>query len=91
MILLVTVYTTGPTCVMCTATKRAMEKRGIAYVEVPLQNCPSVLAYAQEKGWTNAPVVRVWDEADSSLVAEWSGFNLNAIKALARMKEDHVL
>ena len=29
-----TVYTTGPSCQRCNLTKRAMDKRGLPYVEV---------------------------------------------------------
>lgn len=91
MTLEITVYTTGPTCVQCTATKRALDKRGIKYIEAPLQDYPHVVAYAQEQGWTNAPVVMAHD-ITGTLTAAWSGFNLGAIKALVAMvKEGHVL
>lgn len=69
-------------CQQCKATKRALDKRGVAYTESDLADYPHVVAYAEEQGWTTAPIVLVHD-VTGQLVAAWSGFRLDKIKEVA--------
>ncbi|MGO2643116.1 glutaredoxin family protein [Brevibacterium aurantiacum] len=60
----VTVYTTGPSCVKCTMTKRMLDGAGIPFVEVNVRENPAAYAYiTEELGYSMAPVVVV-DEQD---------------------------
>lgn len=68
-----------PNCQQCIATVRTFGRRGKEVREEDLQDHPHVLTYAQEQGWTNAPVVMVHD-ATGQLVAAWSGFRPDKIK-----------
>lgn len=70
----VIVYT-QPACVQCTSTKRHLEKRGIAYEELPMDD--DVLAQAKAAGITAAPVVLVEGRA------VWGGYRPDAIDRLA--------
>ena len=73
----VTIYTSGPSCQACTLTKRHLDRRGIAYSEVPLDNDNA--AAAIERGFTKAPVVCVSiDGVDQS----WDGYRPDRIDAL---------
>ena len=71
----VTVYT-KPACVQCTATYRALDKKGIAYEVVDMSQDPAALERVRALGFMQAPVVVT--ESDS-----WSGFRPDKIKALA--------
>jgi glutaredoxin-like protein NrdH len=45
----VTVYSTGPSCMQCAMTKRALDARGITFVEVnPRQNAAAT-DYVQDE------------------------------------------
>jgi len=78
----VTIYTTGPDCMACRMTKRAMDKAGITYTEVDLRRDPAAQAYVtDELGHSTAPVVIVEDGTDQH---HWSGFRPDAIKNLTR-------
>lgn len=70
----ITVYT-KPLCVQCDATKRALNKAGIAYNLVDITEDPDALAAVKARGYVQAPVV-IADE-DS-----WSGFRPDKIKQL---------
>lgn len=72
----VTVYTV-PNCPQCMTTKRMMEKEGIEYSEVALQNNPEKLEEFKEKGYTSAPIV-------TTDIKIWSGFRFEKIKSLAQ-------
>ncbi|WP_077490863.1 glutaredoxin-like protein NrdH [Sinomonas mesophila] len=73
----VTVYS-KPACVQCTATKRALDSKGIAYTEVDVTQSPSALEYiSDELGYSQAPVVVVDDHN------HWSGFRPDLIDRLA--------
>lgn len=74
----VTVYTTGPDCMQCTLTKRALVKAGLRFEETNLRNNPAALEYIQnELGYSQAPVVVAGDED------HWSGFQPDQITRLA--------
>ncbi len=78
MTLVFAVYTKD-NCPQCVATTRRLDREGVHYSEVPIEERPGVLAYAQEQGWTSAPVVMVHD-VTGQLVAAWSGYRPDKIK-----------
>lgn len=55
----VTVFSTGPTCVRCTAVKRHLDRRGVVYTEVDLNGNIEQAIELRRKGFNLAPVVRV--------------------------------
>ena len=73
----ITVFTTGPTCQMCRTTKLAMNRRGIQFEEIRLDEHPEVAEKVRELGFTMAPVVLVDDDD------VWEGFRSEAIDQLA--------
>jgi glutaredoxin-like protein NrdH len=73
----VTVFTTGPSCQMCRLTKMQMDRRGIMFEEVRLDEQPELAEKVRELGFTQAPVVLV-DDDDI-----WDGFRSEAIDQLA--------
>lgn len=76
-----TVYTTGPSCQRCNLTKRAMDKRGLPYVEVDIREHPGARDYVTEElGYTEAPVVVVEDGTGQD---HWSGFRPDQIDRVA--------
>ena len=73
----ITLYS-KPACVQCTMTKKALEKKGLAYTEVDLTQNPAALEYVTEDlGYSQAPVV-VIDEHN-----HWSGFRPDRLEATA--------
>ncbi|NUP74311.1 MAG: glutaredoxin-like protein NrdH [Sinomonas sp.] len=73
----ITVYS-KPACVQCNMTKKALEKKGLAYAEVDVTQNPAALEYITEDlGYSQAPVVVV-DEHN-----HWSGFRPDLIDATA--------
>lgn len=72
----ITVYT-KPACVQCTATKRALDKAGVAYNLVDITVDDEARDFCIELGHQQAPVVVTED-------AHWSGFRPDRIKDLAR-------
>lgn len=80
MSVLVTLYTSGPSCMACTLTKRHLINRGIAYTEVPIDSEPSIYEAISEMGFTTAPVVCA-STADGEL--SWDGYRPDRIDALA--------
>lgn len=64
----VTVYTT-PECVGCAATKRALDKAGVEYEEIPLQEHPDLVQQFKKQGLAQAPIVETKDGD------RWAGFN----------------
>lgn len=72
----VTVYTT-PNCPQCMTTKRMMEKEGVEYSEVALQDNPDKLEEFRAQGFTSAPIV-------TTDIKVWSGFRFEKIKSLAQ-------
>lgn len=74
----VTVYTTGPSCIRCTMTKKVMGEKGIDFTEVDIRENPDAREYVTEDlGYSEAPVVVV-DEQD-----HWSGFRPDQITRIA--------
>lgn len=74
----VTVYTTS-NCVQCMQTKKTMDKYGIHYSEVSLEENPALLEQFKAAGHLSAPIV-------TTDIKVWSGFRLAKIKSLA----DHI-
>jgi glutaredoxin-like protein NrdH len=73
----ITVYS-KPACVQCTMTKKALEKKGLAFHEVDVTENAAALEYiAEELGYSQAPVVVIDDEN------HWSGFQPQKIDAVA--------
>ena len=71
----ITVYS-KPLCVQCDATKRALNKAGIAYDVVDITEDAEALARVKSLGYVQAPVVITGEE-------HWSGFRPDKIKAIA--------
>ena len=70
----ITVYS-KPMCVQCDATKRAMNKAGIAYDVVDITEDAAALDRVKSLGYVQAPVVIAGED-------HWSGFRPDKIKAL---------
>lgn len=70
----ITVYT-KPMCVQCDATKRALNKAGLAYTTVDISEDADALAKVKSMGFMQAPVVTTVNDA-------WAGFRPDKIKAL---------
>lgn len=71
----ITVYS-KPLCVQCDATKRALNKAGIAYDVVDITEDAEALAKVKALGYVQAPVVMTTED-------HWAGFRPDKIKALA--------
>lgn len=71
---MVTVYTT-PSCTQCKMTKRELDKLGVSYTEVNLQEDAEALALIKEKGFLAAPVVNAGEDW-------WSGFKPDKLAEL---------
>lgn len=73
----VTVYTTGPQCRKCTLTKKFLDKHGITYTEVRIDENPQLADQLRADGFTVAPIVETaW---------RWSDFRHDKLRALAEM------
>lgn len=64
----VTLYTT-PECMGCAATKRALDKAGVEYDEIPLQDNPHLIQQFKKQGLAQAPIVETKDGE------RWAGYN----------------
>ena len=71
----IVLWSNGPACVQCSATKREFDRRGIIYIERDLRRNPKAVERFLEMGLTAAPIV----ETDAK---RWSGFRLEKIKSL---------
>lgn len=71
----VTVYTV-PNCPQCMTTKRLMDKKGIRYEEVALQDNLDKLEEFKAQGYTSAPII-------TTDIKIWSGFRFDRIESLA--------
>lgn len=71
----ITVYS-KPLCVQCDATKRALNKAGVAYDVVDITEDADALARVKALGYVQAPVVITSED-------HWSGFRPDKIKAIA--------
>ena len=72
----VTVYSL-PDCVQCDRTKKLMDREGIAYEPVALEEHPELAAQFKEEGILQAPIVVVGNDG-----RRWSGFRPDLIKEL---------
>ncbi|WP_010532627.1 glutaredoxin-like protein NrdH [Brachybacterium squillarum] len=70
----ITVYS-KPLCVQCDATKRALNKAGVAYDVVDVTEDAEALAHIKSLGYVQAPVVISGED-------HWSGFRPDKIKAI---------
>lgn len=73
----ITVYTTWP-CVQCTLTKNLMDRKGIEYDAVKLQDVPELVEKFKEEGLMQAPIVVLGNDG-----RRWSGFRPDLIEELA--------
>nr|WP_024965472.1 glutaredoxin-like protein NrdH [Pantoea sp. IMH] len=64
-------------CVQCNATKNAMDKQGIAYQLINLDQQPEAVEALKSLGYRQVPVVMADRE-------HWSGFRPDKIAALSR-------
>jgi len=71
----ITVYS-KPSCVQCTATYRALDKKGIEYTIFDVSTDENALQTVKELGYMQAPVVVTEDD-------HWSGFRPDRIEELA--------
>ena len=79
----VTVYTTGPSCMRCTMTKRVLTQKGVEFTEVDIREQPAAREYVTaDLGYTEAPVVVVEDGTGED---HWSGFNPDHIDRIAAL------
>jgi len=82
----VRVYSTGPACMRCQMTQRALDKAGVAYQAIDLRTDQAARAYVtDELGHHEAPVVVV---ATGRGVVHWSGLRPDRIARLARSQGD---
>lgn len=81
MIIIVTVYTAGPSCMACTQTKRHLNRRGIPYTEIPIDADETTLPAILECGFTTAPVVCASVDGKET---SWSGYRPDRIDALVK-------
>lgn len=72
----VTIYT-KPNCVQCTATFRALDKRGVTYTKVNVAEDEAAANYVRGLGHQQAPVVVI---DTPTLPVHWSGNNPNLIE-----------
>lgn len=83
-----TVYTTGPACVKCTLTKKALDKAGVSYTEVNL-TLPDNADLAERfraEGRGSAPVV-----VDELRDHTWSDFRPDEVKASAAARSPELV
>jgi glutaredoxin-like protein NrdH len=71
----ITVYTKSA-CVQCQATRRSLDKAGLAYATVDLDADAEALAQVVALGYRQAPVVMAGGD-------HWSGYRPDRIAALA--------
>ena len=79
---MITVYTL-PNCVQCDTTKRLMDTLELSYETVDLTKNPEAATIVRAMGYQQAPVVVAGDQ-------HWSGFRIEKIKALKKIKPDKV-
>lgn len=74
----ITVYTKS-SCQQCVQTKRVLDKEGLEYSEVNIEDDMDARQYVTgDLGYVQAPVVVAGDE-------HWAGFRPQRIKDLARL------
>lgn len=71
-----------PNCPACSQTKRLMKKLDIDFTECPITE--DVLAFAKDRGLTQAPIITVYRTGDTiNEATAWAGFYPEKIKQLA--------
>lgn len=71
----ITVYS-KPACVQCTATTRALDRKGLDYTVVDISADAAAYARVEEMGYRQVPVVVAGD-------THWAGFRPDMIGSLA--------
>lgn len=71
----ITVYS-KPACVQCTATTRALDRKGLAYQIIDISEDAEAYARVEGMGYRQVPVVVAGDR-------HWAGFRPDMIGALA--------
>jgi glutaredoxin-like protein NrdH len=69
---------TKDNCVQCNATKNAMDRQGIAYQLINLDNQPEAIDNLKTLGYRQVPVVMADDD-------HWSGFRPDKIASLRQL------
>lgn len=77
----VTVYTL-PSCVQCDRTKKLMDREGIAYETVKLEEHPDKAAKFKDQGLLQAPIVVIGNDG-----RYWTGFRPDLIAELTTVEE----
>ena len=82
----ITLYT-KPACVQCTATKRALDKAGLAYETVDVTEDAAAMERIKAAGHMSAPVVEIGGtvldgQRGDAPVSEWAGFRPDLIAQL---------
>ena len=72
---MITVYS-KPACVLCTATTRALDAKGLDYNVIDLTEDDAAMSLVTELGYRQAPVVTFGED-------HWSGFRPDLIARLA--------
>ena len=70
----ITVYS-KPSCVQCTATTRALERKGLHYEVIDIEQNADAFDHVASLGYRQVPVVETADQ-------HWSGFRPDMIGAL---------
>jgi glutaredoxin-like protein NrdH len=70
----ITVYS-KPACVQCTATTRALDRKGIAYTVIDISTDAEAFNHVQSLGYRQVPVVVAGEQ-------HWAGFRPDIIGAL---------
>ena len=73
----VTVYTL-PSCVQCNQTKKLLDREGVEFETVQLEDHPDKAAEFKDAGLLQAPIVVVGNDG-----RRWTGFRPDLIKELA--------
>lgn len=80
----ITVYT-KPACVQCNATKRHLDKSGVAYSLIDISQDAEAFEYVQSLGHMAAPVVVA---NIRGVQTDWSGFNPDMLNEAIASIED---
>lgn len=68
-------------------TKRALDAKGVAYVEVNLRENEAAMTYVQDElGYSSAPVVVVEDETGDD---HWTGFRPDQVDRVATLASEN--
>lgn len=78
----ITVYT-KPNCPQCEATKRSLNRAGLAYNTIDITTDEHALNLLQQAGFKQAPVVMINREgSDPTLLDYWSGYRPDKLREL---------